>query len=119
MSYMACCLVLLKPYIRHVTPLSPQNPAYRTQLANEVNSRRINDEYNVFEGIFQSTIFMAIWLLCVGLQVSANCHYRSQLACDCLIGSIRKKVGPLPPCVHSSLYSVSCLARACAGTGKY
>jgi hypothetical protein len=39
------------------------------QLLNEVNSRRINDELNVFEGIHKSPIFLGVLLVTAGLQV--------------------------------------------------
>lgn len=39
------------------------------QLFNEVNSRRINDEYNVFAGILDGWIFMSVMLLTIAFQV--------------------------------------------------
>lgn len=39
------------------------------QLLNEVNSRRINDELNVFEGIHRSPIFLGVLAVTAGLQV--------------------------------------------------
>lgn len=38
------------------------------QVANEVNSRRINDEYNVFEGLHKSPIFLGVLTITIGLQ---------------------------------------------------
>ncbi|EFJ44186.1 calcium-transporting ATPase [Volvox carteri f. nagariensis] len=39
-----------------------------TQVANEINARRINDEYNVFEGFFGNWIFLAVITITMGLQ---------------------------------------------------
>jgi Ca2+-transporting ATPase len=39
------------------------------QLFNEINARRINDEYDVFRGIFRTWIFPSVWIITVGLQV--------------------------------------------------
>lgn len=39
------------------------------QIFNFLNCRRLYDEFNIFKGIRQSRIFVAIWLLIVGLQV--------------------------------------------------
>jgi hypothetical protein len=39
------------------------------QLANLVNSRRINDEYNIFQNITHSPVFVTVLLICAGLQV--------------------------------------------------
>jgi Ca2+-transporting ATPase len=43
------------------------NPA-QSQVANEINARRINDEYNVFEGLTKSPIFMGVIIITMGLQ---------------------------------------------------
>jgi len=39
-------------------------------MFNQINARKIGDEYNVFEGILQSHIFLVIWFLVVGIQVA-------------------------------------------------
>lgn len=39
------------------------------QLFNQVNSRRINDEYNVFQGIFKGYIFAAVMVFTIACQV--------------------------------------------------
>ena len=39
------------------------------QVFNEINSRKILDEYNVFAGMQRSPIFIAVLLVTVGLQV--------------------------------------------------
>lgn len=39
------------------------------QVFNEINSRKINDEYNVFEGFFRSPIFSIVLAITVGAQV--------------------------------------------------
>jgi Ca2+-transporting ATPase len=38
------------------------------QVANEVNARRIKDEYNMFEGLHRSPIFLAVLAITLGLQ---------------------------------------------------
>lgn len=39
------------------------------QLFNQINARKINDELNVFSGMFRSPLFLWILLLEVALQV--------------------------------------------------
>jgi Ca2+-transporting ATPase len=39
------------------------------QLFNEINARRINDEYDIFRGIFRTWIFPTVWVVTVALQV--------------------------------------------------
>ncbi|KAG2453047.1 hypothetical protein HYH02_002382 [Chlamydomonas schloesseri] len=39
-----------------------------TQVANEVNARRINDEYDIFAGLFTNWIFMAVLAITMGAQ---------------------------------------------------
>ncbi|GFR47750.1 hypothetical protein Agub_g9515 [Astrephomene gubernaculifera] len=39
-----------------------------TQVANEINSRRINDEYGIFSGFFNNWIFLAVIAITMGLQ---------------------------------------------------
>lgn len=39
------------------------------QLFNEINSRRINDEYDIFTGIFQGYIFGSVMVITIALQV--------------------------------------------------
>jgi P-type Ca2+ transporter type 2C len=39
------------------------------QVCNEINSRKILDEYNIFQGIFTSAIFMGVLVVTIGLQV--------------------------------------------------
>ena len=38
------------------------------QVANEINSRRINDELTIFSGIHKSPIFMAVIVITCGFQ---------------------------------------------------
>lgn len=38
------------------------------QVANEINARRINDEYNVFEDFFTNWIFLSVITITMGLQ---------------------------------------------------
>lgn len=39
------------------------------QVFNEINSRKILDEYNIFEGMFKSFIFVGVLALTVVLQI--------------------------------------------------
>ncbi len=39
------------------------------QVFNMINSRKIEDEYNVFGGMFTSPIFVAVLIIIVALQV--------------------------------------------------
>jgi P-type Ca2+ transporter type 2B len=38
-------------------------------LFNEINSRKLHGERNVFKGIFRNPLFYCIWLFCFGAQV--------------------------------------------------
>ena len=40
------------------------------QVFNEVNSRKLKDELNIFAGLWRSTIFIYIILITIGLQVN-------------------------------------------------
>ena len=44
-------------------------------LFNEVNGRKIHDEYNVFEGLHRNYIFIGIWIACMGGQVMGAKEY--------------------------------------------
>lgn len=35
-----------------------------------LGARKINDEINIFEGVFKNTMFVAVWLIIVGGQVA-------------------------------------------------
>ena len=39
-------------------------------LFNEINSRKLHGERNVFRGIFRNPFFYCIWLFCFGAQVN-------------------------------------------------
>jgi hypothetical protein len=56
------------------------------QIFNLVNSRRINDEYNVFEGLHTSTLFLIILGIIVVCQVGQTWpnsnHWHQQLCCN-------------------------------------
>lgn len=39
------------------------------QIFNMINARKINDEINIFEGIFENTTYVIIWVIIVGGQV--------------------------------------------------
>jgi len=52
------------------TRVSIDNDVLFVQMFNQINARKIEDEYNVFEGILQSRIFMVIWFGVVGVQVT-------------------------------------------------
>ena len=38
-------------------------------LFNEINARKIHDEYNVFESIHKNYYYMVIWIICMSGQV--------------------------------------------------
>ena len=38
-------------------------------MFNQINARKVEDEYNVFEGLLQSRIFVYIWIFVVAVQV--------------------------------------------------
>lgn len=40
------------------------------QMFNFVNARKLNNDYNIFEGIHRSYIFLLIWAFILGAQVS-------------------------------------------------
>ncbi len=44
-------------------------PAKTPQILNEINSRRLNDEYNMFEDLHKSPIFIGVIIITIGLQV--------------------------------------------------
>lgn len=56
------------------------------QMLNEINSRRINDELNVFEGIHHSPIFLGVLLVTGGLQVGCGVCWVPHSACVCRPG---------------------------------
>ncbi|GAX73955.1 hypothetical protein CEUSTIGMA_g1405.t1 [Chlamydomonas eustigma] len=43
------------------------------QVANEINSRRINDELTIFNGIHHSPIFMSVMVITLGFQALIMC----------------------------------------------
>lgn len=38
------------------------------QIFNMINSRKINDEKNIFEGVFDNATFVIIWIIIFGGQ---------------------------------------------------
>lgn len=53
----------------YMRPLSVLFNAFiMMQLANEVNARRINDEYTIFVGLFDSPVFISVIIITLGLQ---------------------------------------------------
>ena len=49
-------------------------------LFNEINARKIHDEYNVFEGLHRNYIFIGIWIACMAGQVwRANFFNKTKL----------------------------------------
>lgn len=52
---------------RHFTYLF--NTFVLLQLFNEINARRIRDEWNIFEGILKNWLFLAIWIGTMFAQV--------------------------------------------------
>ena len=51
-------------------------------LFNEINSRKLHGERNVFKGIFRNPFFYCIWLSCFGAQVSRRSAQRATLDDD-------------------------------------
>lgn len=45
--------------------------SHHAQLFNEINSRKIRDELNVFKGFLSSIVFTVVLALTVGFQVRA------------------------------------------------
>lgn len=39
------------------------------QIFNMINARKINNEFNIFEGIFTNKMFVGVWLAIVVLQI--------------------------------------------------
>ena len=39
------------------------------QIFNEINSRKIADEYNIFDGLFTSTIFIGVLIITTVMQI--------------------------------------------------
>jgi len=40
------------------------------QIFNMLGARKINDEINIFEGVFKNSMFVAVWLTIVGGQIA-------------------------------------------------
>lgn len=40
------------------------------QIVNMICSRKIHDEFNIFEGFFQNSVFLLVWGLILGLQIA-------------------------------------------------
>lgn len=57
------------------------------QLFNEINSRKLHNEWNVLTGVLNNHLFVGIWLLTFGLQIlmvqfgslALSCHYEVRL----------------------------------------
>lgn len=39
------------------------------QITNMIASRKIHDEWNIFEGFFENWVFLVVWGIIVGLQI--------------------------------------------------
>ena len=52
-------------------PLRAQ--ASRLQVFNEINSRKLKDELNIFAGLWRSRTFVYIIIVTIGLQVGPSC----------------------------------------------
>jgi len=39
------------------------------QVVNMVCARKIHDEWNIFAGFFDNFVFLAVWIIILGLQV--------------------------------------------------
>ena len=46
-------------------------------MFNMINARKVEDEYNVFEGLFRSNIFWIVWVIIVGAQVGVRVNERA------------------------------------------
>ena len=53
-------------------------------LFNEINSRKLHGERNVFQGIFRNPFFYCIWSACFVAQVSERKRRREVLMCVCV-----------------------------------
>ena len=50
-------------------------------MFNMLNARKIEDEYNVFAGVFASHVFWVVWVIIIGFQAR---HRRlGMVACTC------------------------------------
>lgn len=47
-------------------------------LFNEINSRKLHGERNVFKGIFSNPFFYCIWIGCFGAQVNSRIRMREE-----------------------------------------
>lgn len=56
--------------------------AYTAQIFNEFNARKIQDELNVFEGLWQSRTFLYIEIITVAFQV----RLAHLISCCCRVG---------------------------------
>lgn len=97
-------------HIAHSHPLPPW------QVMNEINARRINDEYNVFEGMHKSPIFLGVLLVTLALQVCAGGGGGGRGACR-RVWSMFWVQGALaacvsgwvcPHCTHKRMACVTC-----------
>ncbi len=48
-------------------------------MFNQINARKVEDEYNVFQGLHKSRIFIYIWVFVVAVQASED-HSLTQSA---------------------------------------
>lgn len=49
--------------------LARPTPSPPEQLFNMVNARKVQNELNVFQGLFASHVFWVVWVIIVGFQV--------------------------------------------------
>ena len=55
------------------------------QLFNEFNTRKLNDEINIFKNIFASKMFIGIWFLCIIVQI-IMVQFGSYVSSCCVAG---------------------------------
>lgn len=63
------------------------NAFIMAQVANEISSRRINNEYDIFSGMFQSPIFISVIAITMGLQAIIinflGSFFKASACCPC------------------------------------
>jgi Cation transporting ATPase, C-terminus len=60
--------------VHEVLDIWPNEMWLLVQIFNFLNARKLNNDFNVFEGIHRSYIFLAILIFIIGAQVLAAQH---------------------------------------------
>jgi hypothetical protein len=87
--------------------------ASHPQIFNLINSRRINDEYNVFEGLHRSTLFLIILAVIVVFQVRA-----SAVLCCAVLGDPGQQGTTVTPCRFACWTCLCSHEKQPAGQGR-